>query len=97
MKGSIAVDGVSLTVSGLGDDWLESELIPTTLRETSLGDRRVGDELNLESDIVWAIYVARLLGAVLPQTDLRSRLCWRRTDSCKRNGRPCGVGEKQGR
>jgi len=72
MKGSIAVDGVSLTVSGLGDDWLEVNLIPTTLRETSLGDRRVGDELNLESDILGK-YVARLLGRS-PANGLTERL-----------------------
>jgi riboflavin synthase len=61
LKGSIAIDGVSLTVSGLGDDWLEVNLIPTTLRETSLCDRRVGDGVNLEGDILGK-YVARLLG-----------------------------------
>lgn len=61
MKGSIAVDGVSLTVSGLGNDGFEVNLIPTTLKETSLGDRRTGDAVNLEGDILGK-YVARLLG-----------------------------------
>ncbi|HNX35446.1 MAG TPA: riboflavin synthase [Kiritimatiellia bacterium] len=61
MKGSVAIDGVSLTVTGLGDDWLEVNLIPTTLRETSLCDRRGGDAVNLEGDILGK-YVARLLG-----------------------------------
>lgn len=61
LKGSVAIDGVSLTVSGLCDDWLEVNLIPTTLRETSLCARKVGDALNLESDILGK-YVARLLG-----------------------------------
>jgi len=61
LKGSVAIDGVSLTVSGLGDDWLEVNLIPTTLRETSLCDRKAGDALNLEGDILGK-YVARLLG-----------------------------------
>jgi riboflavin synthase len=61
MKGSVAIDGVSLTVSGLGDDWLEVNLIPHTLNETSLRDRRPGDEVNLEGDILGK-YVARLLG-----------------------------------
>lgn len=61
MKGSVAVDGVSLTVSGLGDDWFEVNLIPHTLGETSLSDRRAGDALNLEGDILGK-YVARLLG-----------------------------------
>jgi riboflavin synthase len=61
MKGSSAIDGVSLTVSDLGDDWLEVNLIPHTLKETSLSDRKPGDELNLEGDILGK-YVARLLG-----------------------------------
>ena len=61
MKGSIAVDGVSLTVSGLGDDSIEVNLIPHTLQATSLCDRQPGDALNLEGDILGK-YVARLLG-----------------------------------
>lgn len=61
LKGSVTIDGVSLTVSGLGDAWFEVNLIPHTLRETSLGDRRVGDRVNLESDLLGK-YVARLLG-----------------------------------
>lgn len=61
LKGSVAIDGVSLTVSGLGDDWLEVNLIPTTLSETSLCDRKAGDALNLEGDVLGK-YVARLLG-----------------------------------
>ncbi|HEX2361933.1 MAG TPA: riboflavin synthase [Jiangellaceae bacterium] len=59
-KGSIAVDGVSLTVSGVGDGWFEVSLIPTTLAMTTLGRRQVGDEVNLEADVV-AKYVERLL------------------------------------
>ncbi len=62
LKGSVTIDGVSLTVSGLGDDWIEVNLIPHTLRETSLGDRKAGDALNLEGDLLGK-YVARLLGA----------------------------------
>lgn len=61
LKGSIAIDGVSLTVSGLGDDWLEVNLIPHTLKVTSLGDRRPRDAVNLEGDLLGK-YVARLLG-----------------------------------
>jgi riboflavin synthase len=68
-KGSITVDGVSLTVSALSDDgasdpapWLEVSLIPTTLRETTLGERAPGDPVNLEVDVI-AKYVERLLGA----------------------------------
>jgi riboflavin synthase len=64
-KGSITVDGVSLTVSALADapePWFEVSLIPTTLRETTLGDRAPGDPVNLEVDVI-AKYVERLLGA----------------------------------
>ena len=50
LKGSIAVNGVSLTVSGLGDDWLRVDVIPTTASETNLGALRAGDRVNLESD-----------------------------------------------
>jgi riboflavin synthase len=59
-KGSIAVDGVSLTVAGVGDDWFEVGLIPETLRATTLGTRRPGDAVNLEVDVL-AKYVERLL------------------------------------
>ncbi|MBR4939001.1 MAG: riboflavin synthase [Kiritimatiellae bacterium] len=58
VKGSITIDGVSLTVTGLGDDWLSVDLIPTTLAETTLGGLRVGSEVNLEGDIVGK-YVAK--------------------------------------
>ena len=66
-KGSIAVDGVSLTVSAVTavDDpapWFEVSLIPTTLRETTLGERAPGDPVNLEVDVI-AKYVERLTGA----------------------------------
>ena len=66
-KGSIAVDGVSLTVSAVSaaDDpepWLEVSLIPTTLRETTLGAVPPGSPVNLEVDVI-AKYVERLLGA----------------------------------
>ena len=59
-KGSIAVDGVSLTVSGVGDGWFEVSLIPTTLGLTTLGQRQLGDAVNLEVDVI-AKYVERLL------------------------------------
>ena len=52
VKGSVAVNGVSLTVSGLGRDWLEVDVIPTTLRETNLGALRVGDGVNIETDVL---------------------------------------------
>ena len=59
-KGSIAVDGVSLTVTAVGADWFEVALIPETLRATMLGVRQPGDAVNLEVDVL-AKYVARLL------------------------------------
>ena len=59
-KGSIAVDGVSLTVSAVGTDWFEVGLIPETLRATTLGRKAPGDPVNLEVDVL-AKYVARLL------------------------------------
>ena len=59
-KGSIAVDGVSLTVSAVGDDWFEVGLIPETLRATTLGAKQPGDPVNLEVDVV-AKYVERLM------------------------------------
>lgn len=59
-KGSIAIDGVSLTVSDCDHDWLEVSLIPETLERTTLGSRAVGDSVNLEVDIL-AKHVERLL------------------------------------
>jgi riboflavin synthase len=64
-KGSVAVDGVSLTVSAISaaDDsepWFEVSLIPTTLRDTTLGSRAPGSPVNLEVDVI-AKYVERLL------------------------------------
>ena len=59
-KGSVAVDGVSLTVTAVGADWFEVGLIPETLRATTLGGKAPGDTVNLEVDVL-AKYVARLL------------------------------------
>ena len=59
-KGSITVDGISLTVSGLGEDWFEVSLIPTTLALTTLGRAPMGTTVNLEVDVI-AKYVERLL------------------------------------
>ncbi|MFI9024773.1 riboflavin synthase [Streptomyces sp. NPDC053560] len=60
-KGSITVDGVSLTVVEAGDDYFTISLIPTTLDLTTLGIKQVGDPVNLEVDVL-AKYVERLLG-----------------------------------
>jgi riboflavin synthase len=63
-KGSVAVEGISLTVSGLGEDaaghWFEVSLIPETLARTTLGTAPPGTEVNLEVDLI-AKYVERLL------------------------------------
>ena len=72
-KGSIAVDGVSLTVSGISDadeidQWFEVSLIPETLAATTLGDRVVGDSVNIETDIL-----ARHAARILALTDAQRR------------------------
>jgi riboflavin synthase len=64
-KGSIAVDGVSLTVAALDDEGFEVALIPHTLAVTTLGDLKTGDEVNLEVDVL-AKVVERLVEARLP-------------------------------
>jgi riboflavin synthase len=64
-KGSVSVDGVSLTVSATSDaaspSWFEVSLIPETLRRTTLGGKQPGDTVNLEVDVI-AKYVEKLLG-----------------------------------
>jgi riboflavin synthase len=59
-KGSIALDGVSLTVSAIGEDWLEVSLIPETLERTTLGNAVPGRKLNVECDVI-AKHVERLM------------------------------------
>lgn len=59
-KGSITLSGVSLTVSELGEEWVEVSLIPETLERTNLGGAEPGNILNVECDIV-AKYVERLV------------------------------------
>lgn len=61
-KGSITVDGVSLTVSAVDSHSFEVSLIPTTLALTTLGHKEVGDPVNLEVDVI-AKYVERLLNS----------------------------------
>ena len=62
MKGSIAVDGISLTVADLTQDVFAAALIPHTLRHTTLPSKRVGDPVNLEADLLGK-HVARFLAA----------------------------------
>jgi riboflavin synthase len=59
-KGSVSLDGVSLTVAQLGEDWAEVSLIPETLERTNLGEADVGRKINVECDVV-AKYVERLV------------------------------------
>jgi riboflavin synthase len=59
-KGSVAVDGISLTVSAVADDYFEVSLIPETLKRTTLGSKTTGDLVNLEVDVL-AKYVEKLL------------------------------------
>lgn len=61
-KGSVAVDGVSLTVSALHDDGFSVSLIPETLQRTNLGKLQVGDRVNVEVDVL-AKHVERLMEA----------------------------------
>ncbi len=51
-KGSIAIDGVSLTIASVGESTFEVALIPTTLELTTLGDAKEGDRVNLEADVL---------------------------------------------
>jgi riboflavin synthase len=62
-KGSIAIDGISLTVASIEGDVLSVTIVPHTIRNTSLGSRKPGARVNLECDIV-AKYVEKLLGRI---------------------------------
>ncbi|HAE63045.1 MAG TPA: riboflavin synthase [Eubacteriaceae bacterium] len=59
-KGSVALDGVSLTVASLGPDWFEVSIIPLTAKDTNLLDKRAGDPINIECDQVGK-YIERLM------------------------------------
>lgn len=65
-KGSIAVDGISLTVVDVGADWFTVWIIPHTWQVTNLSRRRLGERVNIETDIL-ARYVERLLPTVQVQ------------------------------
>ncbi len=61
-KGSVAVDGISLTVVAVGEDWFTVSVIPHTYEVTTLGSRSIRDAVNLEADIL-ARYIARAASA----------------------------------
>lgn len=61
-KGSVAVDGISLTIVSVSATWFEVSLIPETLKRTTLGAKQPGETVNLEVDVI-AKYVEKLLNA----------------------------------
>lgn len=67
-KGSVAIDGVSLTIAGLGDASFRVAAIPETLGRTTLGSARTGDKVNVEVDILVKI-VRRQLENLLPKDE----------------------------
>ena len=66
LKGSVAIDGVSLTISAVGNDWIGVDVIPTTAKDTTIGAKAVGDEVNVEGDIVGK-YIAKRAEAASSQ------------------------------
>ncbi len=66
-KGSITVDGISLTVAALGEDWFEIAVIPHSWKVTNLSTLKRGEAVNLEVDII-AKYVERMLTGYVPPT-----------------------------
>jgi riboflavin synthase len=67
-KGSVAVEGISLTIAGLTDQYFEIAVIPKTWELTNFSQLRAGDEVNLEADVI-AKYVERLMNLRQPATD----------------------------
>jgi riboflavin synthase len=61
-KGSIAIDGISLTVNGCGQTAFDVNIVPHTAAGTTIGELRIGDEVNLETDLIGK-YVEKMLGA----------------------------------
>jgi riboflavin synthase len=60
LKGSITIDGISLTVNELGENWIGLSLIPETLKVTTLGSKKPGDKVNVEVDVM-AKHIERLI------------------------------------
>lgn len=72
-KGSIAIDGISLTVAKISTHDFSVSVIPHTAKATTLGERRVGDTVNLENDCIGK-YVEKLLGVPAHQTGISKEL-----------------------
>lgn len=70
-KGSVAIDGVSLTVAAVGESWFSISAIPHTVAVTLLGEKGVGDVVNLENDVIGK-YVEKLLRPQTPEAPKRS-------------------------
>ena len=68
LKGSVTIDGVSLTVSSLGEDWLGVDIIPTTAANTTLGAKRPGDFVNVESDVIGKYMAKKPTGGISEST-----------------------------
>jgi riboflavin synthase len=69
-RGSIAVDGISLTAAGLTTDQFEIQVVPYTMSHTNLGCARIHDRVNLECDMIGK-YVARAVALAAPSPPLR--------------------------
>lgn len=70
-KGSVALDGISLTVVDCGKDWLSVSIIPHTLSATTLHVKSIGDKVNIETDMI-AKYTEKLLG-LNPDSEKQTR------------------------
>ncbi|MCK4752164.1 MAG: riboflavin synthase [Planctomycetes bacterium] len=66
VKGSVAIDGISLTITGLNKDSFGSAIIPETLNKTTLGSAKIGDQVNIETDIIIKA-VKKQLENILPK------------------------------
>jgi riboflavin synthase len=66
VKGSVAVDGISLTIANMDQNWFGTTIIPETLEKTTLGRAKIGDTVNIETDIVTKV-VIKQLGRIFPQ------------------------------
>ena len=77
-KGSVALDGVSLTIAGVEGSRFAVALIPTTLEATALRMRKPGDYINIETDILARIVVSRLQGLATTDNAAASTLTWQK-------------------